>query len=182
MPLPETQHRVALLATDGFEQCELEEPRNALRAAGYVPVIVAPHAGSIQGWHHDKPGDTFSVDETLDHSDPASFDALVLPGGVMNPDALRIIPQAIAFIKHFVQTDKPIAAICHGPWPLINAHAVKGKRITSWPSLRMDLEHAGATWVDAEVVVDGMVITSRNPGDLPAFIHALLHALEHTTN
>lgn len=173
--------KIAVLATDGFEQSELTEPVRALREAGAQPVVVAPHGGQIQGMkHHDK-GDMVKVDQTLDHADAKDFDALVLPGGVANPDELRINKEAMAFIKHFVQAGKPVAAICHGPWTLIEAGAVKGRKITSWPSLRTDLTNAGADWVDQEVVVDGQFVTSRKPDDLPAFNRELLKLLESHT-
>jgi protease I len=161
--------RVAILATHGFEQAELTEPLKALKAAGAEAEIVAPEAGEIQGWkHHDK-ADFFKVDRALDQAKADDYDALVLPGGVVNPDALRLEPKAIAFIRSFVAGRKPIAAICHGPWTLIDAGGAKGKRMTSWPSLEADLKNAGASWVDEEVVVDGALVTSRKPDDLPAF-------------
>ena len=160
---------VAVLATDGFEQSELTEPVKALKEAGATVHVVAPKSGSIQGWkHHDK-GDTVTVDVTLDSADAGRYDALMLPGGVMNPDALRLEPKAIAFVRAFVQSDKPIAAICHGPWTLIDADGVRGRRVTSWPSLKADLSNAGAAWVDETVVTDRGLVTSRNPQDLPNF-------------
>lgn len=161
--------KVAVLATDGFEQSELEKPVEALKAAGASVEIVSPKAGQIQGWEHHDKGRTVPVDRELAAADPAAYDALVLPGGVINPDALRIEPQAIAFIRHFVTEKKPVAAICHGPWTLINAGGVEGKEMTSWPSLETDLKNAGARWVDREVVVDQGLVTSRKPDDLPAF-------------
>lgn len=170
--------KIAVLATDGFEQAELTEPVRALREAGAQPVVVAPHAGQIQGMKHHEKGDMVKVDQTLDHADAKNFDALVLPGGVANPDALRVDKEAVAFVRHFVQSSKPVAAICHGPWSLIEANAVKGRKMTSWPSLRSDLRNAGADWVDQEVVVDGPLVTSRKPDDLPAFNRALLKLLE----
>ena len=160
---------VAVLATDGFEQVELEKPVEALRSAGARVVVVAPHGGEIQGWNHFDKGQKVQVDRELADTRPEEFDALVLPGGVINPDQLRLAPQAIDFIRGFVQADKPIAAICHGPWTLINARAVEGRRMTSWPSLQVDLENAGADWVDEQVVVDQGLVTSRKPDDLPAF-------------
>jgi protease I len=160
---------VAVLATDGFEQVELTEPVRALKEAGAKVHVVSPKPGEIQGWkHHDK-GDKVKVDIALSSAEPASYDALVLPGGVINPDALRLEEKAIAFVRHFVEAKKPIAAICHGPWTLINAGAVKGKKMTSWPSLQVDLRNAGATWVDEPVVVDDGLVTSRKPDDLPKF-------------
>jgi protease I len=161
--------KIAVLATDGFEQSELEKPVEALKSAGATVEVVSPKAGAIQGWEHHDKGRTVAVDRELAASNPQDYDGLVLPGGVINPDALRLEPQAIAFIKHFVAAKKPIAAICHGPWTLINAGAVEGKAMTSWPSLEIDLRNAGAKWVDREVVVDDGLVTSRKPDDLPAF-------------
>lgn len=161
--------KIAVLATDGFEQVELTQPVEALRAAGAEVEIVSPKAGEIQGFkHHDK-GDAVGVDRTLEDADAGDYAGLVLPGGVINPDALRIETGAIDFIRRFTDAGKPVAAICHGPWTLINAGAVDGRRMTSWPSLQADLENAGARWVDEEVVVDKGLVTSRNPHDLPAF-------------
>ncbi len=170
--------KVAVLATDGFEQSELTEPVRALREAGVEPVVVAPHGGEIQGMRHHEKGDKVKVDQTLDRVDAKSFDALVLPGGVANPDELRTSKEAMAFVRHFVEAGKPVAAICHGPWSLVEVGAVKGRKLTSWPSLRTDIKNAGGEWVDQEVVVDGMVITSRKPDDLPAFNKALIKMLE----
>ncbi|WP_298216372.1 type 1 glutamine amidotransferase domain-containing protein [Acidocella sp.] len=170
--------KVAVLATDGFEQSELTEPVRALREAGAEPVVVAPHGGEIQGMRHHEKGDKVKVDQTLDRVDAKSFDALVLPGGVANPDELRTNKEAMAFVRHFVEAGKPVAAICHGPWSLVEVGAVKGRKLTSWPSLRTDIKNAGGEWVDQEVVVDGMVITSRKPDDLPAFNKALIKMLE----
>ncbi len=160
---------VAVLATDGFEQVELTEPVKALRNEGADVRIVSPRSGQIQGWNHHDKGDRVAVDATLDQADSAGFDALVLPGGVINPDALRLEPKAIGFIRGFVEAGKPIAAICHGPWTLIDAGAVRGRRMTSWPSLKADLTNAGAAWEDREVVTDHGLVTSRKPDDLPAF-------------
>jgi protease I len=161
--------KIAVLATDGFEQVELTKPVEALKAAGAEVEIVSPKSGKIQGFkHHDKADET-QVDRTLEQASPADYDGLVLPGGVINPDALRLEEQAITFIRDFVEASKPIAAICHGPWTLIDAGAVEGKKMTSWPSLKTDLTNAGAEWVDQEVVVDDGLVTSRNPDDLPAF-------------
>jgi len=164
-----TGKTVAVLATDGFEQVELTEPVKALRNAGATVHVVSPKSGQIQGWKHHNKGDSVAVDATLDQADATRYDALMLPGGVINPDALRLEPEAIAFIKSFVQAEKPIAAICHGPWTLIDAGAVSGRRMTSWPSLRTDLTNAGATWVDETVVTDRGLVTSRSPDDLAAF-------------
>jgi len=160
---------VAILATDGVEQVELTKPMQALKEAGAQVQVVAPKSGSIQGWNHFDKGDTIKVDQPLDQADPNRFDALMLPGGVINPDQLRLQPKAIEFIRHFVQSGKPIAAICHGPWTLIDAGGVNGKRMTSWPSLQADLRNAGAQWVDEQVVTDRGLVTSRKPDDIPAF-------------
>jgi protease I len=169
--------RVAVLATDGFEEAELVEPVKALRQAGARVEVVAPKTGNIQGWnHHDKAG-AVPVDTPLEAADPGSYDALVLPGGVINPDMLRLQPEAIAFIKHFVGAKKPIGAICHGPWTLIDAGGVHGKRMTSWPSLQTDLRNAGAAWVDEEVVTDDGLVTSRKPDDIPAFNAKLIEEI-----
>jgi protease I len=165
---------VAVLATDGVEQVELTEPVKALKEAGAAVRIVSPKSGSIQGFNHHDKGDKISVDESLDRAKPDSFEALVLPGGVINPDMLRLEPKAIAFVRHFVETGKPIAAICHGPWTLINAGGVKGRRMTSWPSLEADLKNAGAQWVNEEVVTDNGLVTSRKPDDLPAFCKKMI--------
>jgi protease I len=162
--------RIAILATDGFEQSELTEPHRELIRRGATVHVVAPKAGEIRGWNHADWGDSFQVDTTLDQANAAEYDALVLPGGVINPDHLRLENKAIAFVKAFASAGKPIAAICHGPWTLINAGAVKGRTVTSWPSLRVDLENAGARWVDQPCVVDGMLVTSRKPDDLPVFV------------
>jgi protease I len=161
---------VAILATDGFEQVELEEPRRALEAAGAKTVLVSPKEGGwIQGFHHHDKADPFPVDVELKDADPNAFDALLLPGGALNPDQLRTIPEAVAFVRAFAQSGRAIAAICHGPWTLVEADAVRGRTVTSWPSIKTDLINAGAKWVDREVVVDRGLVTSRNPDDIPAF-------------
>jgi protease I len=160
---------VAVVATDGFEQSELTEPVKALKSEGAEVHVIAPNAGEIQGMQHDEKGQKVRVDKTLGEVDAGDYDALVLPGGVANPDRLRLEREAIAFIRRFVEDDKPIAAICHGPWTLIDAGGVEGRRMTSWPSLKCDLKNAGAQWVDEEVVVDNGLVTSRKPADLPAF-------------
>jgi protease I len=170
--------RIAVLATDGFEQAELTEPVKALRAAGAQVRVVSPKAGEIQGMNHHDKGDKTKVDAEISRTSADEFDALVLPGGVANPDELRTNKDAVAFVKDFVATAKPVAAICHGPWTLIEADAVRGRRLTSWPSLKTDLKNAGATWVDAEVVVDGNLVTSRKPDDLPAFNREFIRVLE----
>lgn len=161
--------KVAVLATDGFEQSELETPVQALKEAGAQVEIVSPKSGEIQGMAHDEKGRKVRVDRTLADANPGDYQALVLPGGVANPDKLRLHPEAIDFVRSFVDAEKPIAAICHGPWTLINAEGVEGRRMTSWPSLEADLRNAGADWVDEEVVVDKGLVTSRKPDDLPAF-------------
>lgn len=168
MPNELKNKRVAILSENGFEQSELIEPKKALEQAGATVEIVSPQA-KIKGWQNKNWGDEIAVDRKLDEAKPDQYDALVLPGGVMNPDKLRINERAIQFIRHFVDTGKPIAAICHGPWPLIEAGAVKGRKITSWPSLKTDLTNAGAQWVDQEVVTDYGLVTSRKPEDIPAF-------------
>lgn len=166
--------KVAVLATDGFEQVELEKPVEALRQAGAEVEIVAPHGGEIQGFQHHDKGRKVAVDRELSQANAADYDAIVLPGGVINPDQLRLEPKAIDFVRSFARSGKPIAAICHGPWTLINADAVDGKRMTSWPSLETDLKNAGADWVDEPVVVDEGLVTSRKPDDLPAFCSKMI--------
>ena len=164
-----TGKKVALLVTDGFEQAELESPKSALENAGAQTYIVSPAGSSVKGWKHTDWGDAFPVDVKLSDAVPEDYDALVLPGGVMNPDKLRMEPEAVAFVRQFFASSKPVAAICHGPWTLVEADAVRGRTVTSWPSLRTDLANAGANWVDEEVVVDNGLVTSRKPDDLPAF-------------
>lgn len=166
--------RIAVLATDGVEQVELTEPVKALKAARAQVVVIAPKGGQIQGMNHQEKGDKLAVDHDLASVSPDRFHALVLPGGVSNPDTLRANPDAVAFVQHFVQSGKPIAAICHGPWTLIEADGVRGRRVTSWPSLRTDLKNAGATWEDSSVVVDGPLVTSRKPDDLPDFCREMI--------
>ncbi len=168
--------KVAVLVTDGFEQSELVEPRRALRQAGARSMIVSPREREVQGWIHFDKGDRFKVDVSLDTANSEDFDALVLPGGVANPDQLRMQPRAIEFVKGFVDAGKPIATICHGPWTLIDADAVRGRTMTSWPSLKNDLINAGANWVDREVVVDNGLVSSRKPDDLPAFTLKMIEA------
>ncbi len=167
-------HRIAFLATDGVEQVELTGPWKAVEEAGAEPVLVSTKEGKIQAKNHMDDGDTFAVDQTVGHADPGQFHALVLPGGVANPDFLRTDAQAVAFVRAFNEAGKPIAVICHGPWTLIEAGAVAGRTITSWPSVATDLRNAGANWVDEEVVVDGNITSSRKPDDLPAFCRTLL--------
>ncbi len=161
--------RIAILATDGFEQSELTEPRRALDEAGADTEVVSPKSGKIRGWNRTDWGQEVAVDQRLDSADPENYDALLLPGGVMNPDSLRMQPQAVAFVKYFFDADKPVGAICHGPWTVIESGAAKGHRMTSWPSLQTDVRNSGAEWVDEEVVVDGNLVTSRKPDDIPAF-------------
>jgi protease I len=161
--------RVAVLVENGFEQSELVEPRKALQGAGATADIVSPQSGKVKGWNHANWGDELPVDVPLDRAQPERYDALLLPGGVMNPDKLRNNPAAVRFVKHFVDSGKPIAAICHGPWTLIEAGGVRGRKMTSWPSLQTDLKNAGAQWVDQEVVTDNGLVTSRKPDDMPAF-------------
>lgn len=169
--------RVAILATDGYEQSELLEPRKRLKDAGFQVDVVSPKAGEIRGWKEKDWGDTVPVDVVLDQANPEDYDALVLPGGVINPDTLRAEPAAVAFVKAFDRAGKPLAAICHGPWLLAESGAAKGRELTSYASIRTDLENAGARWKDAEVVTDGHLITSRKPDDIPAFSEAVIAAL-----
>lgn len=172
--------KIAVLATNGFEQSELEKPVEALRAAGAKVEVVSPEEGPIQGMEHDEKGHMIEVDRPLSSANAADYDALVLPGGVANPDKLRMKSEAVDFVRSFARADKPIAAICHGPWTLINAEAIEGRRMTSWPSLEADLTNAGAEWVDEEVVVDRSLITSRKPDDLPAFCSAMIEEFAKT--
>jgi protease I len=166
---------VAILATNGVEEVELQEPRRALQQAGASTAIVSLAPGTIQSMHRDvEPGERIAVDLTVDAAKPGAFDALVLPGGTTNPDTLRIHPSAVAFVRHFLEQGKPVAAICHGPWTLLEAGGVKGRHVTSWPSLKTDLLNAGAEWTDQPVVVDGPIITSRKPEDLPDFCREML--------
>jgi len=166
--------KIAILATDGFEQSELMEPRKALEAAGAQTVVIAPKAGKIKGWKHTDWGETVNVDKELSQADVHDYDALVLPGGVMNPDHLRMDPKAVDFVGQFVKSGKPVAAICHGSWTLMETGALRGRTVTSWPSLKTDLKNAGANWVDQEVARDGQFITSRKPEDIPAFTRAII--------
>ena len=170
MPATMQGYKVAVLATDGVEKIEITEPIKALKQAGADVKVIAPKPGQIQSYNHDtEAAEKIPVDADLSSARPDQFDALLLPGGTTNPDHLRIIPQAVAFVKHFADSQKPIAAICHGPWTLIEAGGVKGKRMTSWPSLHTDLRNAGANWVDEAFVRDGRLVTSRGPQDLPVF-------------
>jgi len=184
MPQNQTQalrgKRIAMLLTDGVEQVEYTEPRSFLEQQGAEVTLVSPKpAGeNIQGFKHMTPGDKFRVEMTVSEAKPGDFDALVLPGGVANPDQLRLSKESIDFIRAFGQEDKPIAAICHGPWTLIDAGIAAGKRMTSWPTLQTDLRNAGAHWTDEQVVVDGKLVTSRKPDDIPAFNQAILKGLQ----
>ena len=161
--------RVAILVAEGFEQSEMVGPRKALQEAGADTAIVSPMQDEVQGWNHFDKAERFHVDVPVEQASVDDFDALLLPGGVANPDQLRMNPKAVQFAKGFFEAGKPIGVICHGPWTLIDAGVVKGRTMTSWPSLRTDLQNAGAKWVDQEVVVDRGLVSSRNPGDLPAF-------------
>jgi protease I len=161
--------RVAILATDGVEQVELTEPRKALEEAGAKTTLVSPKTGKIKGWQHDHWGDELDVDLTLDQASANDFDALMLPGGVMNPDHLRTNAKAVEFVRQMFQAGKPVAAICHGPWLLVEAGVIRNRTVTSWPSLQTDIRNAGGDWVDREVATDNGLVTSRKPDDIPAF-------------
>lgn len=166
--------KIAILVTDGFEYVELVRPRKALDDAGAETSVVSPKTDRVRGWNFTDWGDEVAVDVPLDRASSEAFDALLLPGGVINPDSLRIQPKAIAFVKSFFDAGKPVAAICHGPWTIINADAARGRRMTSWPSLEVDLRNAGAQWVDEEAVTDQGLATSRKPDDIPAFNQAMI--------
>lgn len=172
-----TGRKIAILATDGFEQVELTDPRKNVEAAGARTEVLSVKEGSIKGWKHTDWGDTVRVDKLVGKANVDDYDALILPGGQINPDKLRMEKTAVDFVKKFVATGKPVAAICHGPWLLIEAGVVKGKTVTSWPSVHTDLVNAGAKWVDKEVVEDGNLITSRKPDDIPAFSKKLTEAV-----
>lgn len=161
--------RIAFLATDGVEQVELTRPWAAVKDAGGRPELVSLRSGSIRGYNHLDKGDEFDVDVTVAEADPSDYDGLVLPGGVANPDALRMDEDAVSFVRAFFEQHKPVAAICHAPWLLVEADVVSGRTVTSWPSLETDIRNAGGTWVDEEVVVDEGLVTSRKPDDLDAF-------------
>lgn len=171
--------RIAILATDGVEQIEMTEPRRALDAEGAKTELISPAKGKLQAWQHHDKGDTFPVDVQLDAADPHNYDALVLPGGVANPDQLRMMPKAVEFVRSFFEQDKPVAAICHAPWLLVEAGVVRGRSLTSWPSLHTDLKNAGAKWLDREVVEDENLVTSRKPDDLPAFNKKIIEMFSH---
>jgi len=172
--------KIAILATDGFEQSELQEPKRLLESWGANVQVIAPDdKQEIRGWQHTDWGDNVPVDLGLGAARADAYDALVLPGGVMNPDTLRREPKAVSLIQAFAEAGKPIAAICHGPWLLAESGLLRDREVTSWPSLKTDLSNAGGRWKDAEVVVDGQLITSRKPGDIPAFADAVAKALQH---
>ena len=166
--------KVAILVEDGFEQIELTSPKQALEEAGATTHIVSPKSGKVKGWEHTKWGQEFPVDVAIEQANASDYDALLLPGGVMNPDKLRTNKQAVQFVRTFFDQKKPVAAICHGPWVLVEANVVNGRKMTSYHSIQTDLKNAGATWVDQEVVVDNGLVTSRNPDDLPAFNRKLV--------
>jgi len=174
--------RVAILATDGFEQSELLEPQKALEEAGAETTIVSLKPGEIKGWNHNDWGQSVPVGQTVEDCSSTDFDALMLPGGVMNPDKLRMEPKAVEFVKGFFEEGKPVGAICHGPWMLVEADVAEGRTITSWPSLQTDLENAGAQWVDQEVAVDNGLVTSRKPDDIPAFSRKLIEEISEGTH
>ena len=163
-----------LVAPEGIEQVELTEPWSAVEQAGGTPRLLSTSSGKVQAFNHLDRADTFGVDQVVGDADPSAYDGLVLPGGVANPDALRMDADAVAFVRDYVAAGRPVAAICHAPWTLVEADVVRDKRVTSWPSLQTDLRNAGADWVDEEVVVDGKLVTSRNPDDLPAFNEAMV--------
>lgn len=171
---PLAGRRVAILATNGFEHSELEEPRRALEEVGAEVKIVSIESGNIRGWKHGDWGSKVDVDLTVEGTTSEHFDALVLPGGVINPDKLRMDRGAVQFVRGFIESGKPIAAICHGPWTLIDAGGVRGRTLTSWPSIKLDLENAGAHWIDSMVVCDHGLVTSRKPDDLPAFCRKMI--------
>jgi protease I len=174
--------KIAIVATDGFEQVELTEPKKALEEQGASVEVISPKAGHIKGWKFTDWGENTKVDKTFDQANPADYDGLVLPGGQINPDKLRIEPKAVAFVKDFFNSGKPVGAICHGPWLLVEAGVVKRKTLTSWPSVKTDIRNAGGHWVDEEVVTDGNLTTSRKPDDLPAFNERLIREFSRTRN
>jgi protease I len=172
------QRTIAILATDGVERVELTEPRRALEDAGVRTEIVSPGEGWLQAWDRDEKSERVKIDRRLGDASPEEYDGLLLPGGVQNPDFLRQNPAAVNFVRAFFDEDKPVAAICHGPWLLVEADVVRGKHVTSWPSLKTDLRNAGATWSDEKVVEDGKLVTSRKPDDIPAFTERAIAAFK----
>ena len=172
--------RIAFLFTDGVEQAELTEPLKAVKEAGGQATLVSPKAGEKQMMQHTEKGDTMRSEVDASAIDPAEFDGLVIPGGVANPDFMRTDPASVRFVKAFFEADKPVGVICHGPWMLAEADVARGRTVTSWPSLRTDLINAGATWVDQEVCVDGRLVTSRKPDDLPAFCTEIVEPFSKT--
>jgi protease I len=174
-----TGKRIAILVTDGFEQVEMTAPRKALDDAGAVTTLISPKSGQVQGWNHQDKADRFVVEQDLQSANANDYDALLLPGGVANPDQLRMIPKAVAFAKSFFTAHKPVAAICHGPWLLAEAGVVRGHNVTSWPSLKTDLSNAGAHWKDTPVLVDRGLVTSRKPDDIPAFNQKMIEEFSH---
>jgi len=181
MPTDLKGKRIAILVADGFEQVEMTEPRKALAEAGAVTVLISPQKKEVQGWNHHEKGSRFAVDVELKSAAASDYDALLLPGGVANPDRLRMLPEAVDFVKSFFDVHKPVAAICHAPWLLIEAGVVRGRKVASWPSLKTDLINAGADWVDKAVVVDRGLVTSRKPDDIPAFNEKMIEefSLQH---
>ena len=173
-----TGKKVAILVDEGFEQVELIKPRKALDRVGASTQVISPQENEVRGWNMKRWGKSVAVDVPLESANPADFDALLLPGGVMNPDKLRMNPKAVEFVKHFIDSGKPVAAICHGPWALIEAGGVKGRTLTSWPSLRTDLVNAGGNWVDEGVFTDRGLVTSRKPDDIPAFNKKMIEEFE----
>ena len=169
--------KVAILVADFFEQVEMTQPYAALKEAGAEVKIVSPKSGQIQGMNHANKAEKFNVDLELDRANPSEFDALMIPGGTMNPDTLRSTPKALEFTRHFFREGKPVAAICHGPWVLIDAGVVSGRKLTSWPAIQTDVKNAGGNWVDQEVVVDNGLVTSRKPDDLPAFNRKMIEEI-----
>jgi protease I len=169
--------KVAILVEDGFEQVEMTSPKEALEAAGAKTYIVSPKADKVKGWEHTKWGQEFPVDVAIEQANATNYDALLLPGGVMNPDKLRTNKKAVQFVRSFFDQAKPVAAICHGPWMLVEADVVEGRMVTSYPSIQTDLKNAGANWVDQDVVVDRGLVTSRKPDDLPAFNRKMIEEI-----
>ncbi len=173
--------RIAILVANGFEQVEMVKPREALEAAGAQTELISPEEEKVQGWNHDEKGESFPVDKALRLARAEDYDGLLLPGGVANPDKLRTIPGAVKFAQEFAKQDKPIAAICHGPWLLVEVGLVTGKTLTSWPSLKTDVKNAGGQWVDQEVITDHGLITSRKPADIPAFNKKVIEEFQKRT-